>query len=92
MTRLPRGGRDYCRVEGDTCGACQYPDDTVIRIIDDDTIQVQVNGHPETVRLIGVDTPETKDPRKPIQCFGKGASQFTASLVKRNGNGSMTSE
>ena len=43
---------------------------------------VQVKGHPETVRLIGVDTPETKDPRKPVELFGKEASQFTASLLK----------
>ena len=33
-------------------------------------------------RLIGVDTPETKDPRKPVERFGKEASRFTASLVK----------
>ena len=57
----------HCKVEGGTCGACQHPDNTAIRIIDGDTIVVQVNGHPETIRLIGVDTPETKDPRKPIQ-------------------------
>jgi micrococcal nuclease len=54
----------------------------VVRVIDGDTIVVQVNGHPETVRLIGVDAPETKDPRKPVEYFGKEASRFTASLVK----------
>ena len=54
----------------------------VVRVIDCDTIVVQVNGHPETVRLIGVDTPKTKDPRKPVEYFGKEASRFTASLVK----------
>jgi len=54
----------------------------VVRVIDGDTIVVQVNGHPETVRLIGVDTSETKDPRKPVEYFGKEASRFTASLVK----------
>jgi micrococcal nuclease len=43
---------------------------------------VQLNGHSETVRHIGVDTPETKDPRKPVQYFGKEASLFTASLLK----------
>ena len=65
-----------------TYGACQHPDNQVIRVIDGDTIVVQVNGHPETVGLIGVDTPETKDPRKPVEYFGKEASRFTASLVK----------
>ena len=56
------------------------PTTTVIRIIDGDTIQVQVNGHPETVRLIGVDTAETKDPRKPVQYFGKMVSPELDSL------------
>jgi micrococcal nuclease len=51
-------------------------------VIDGDTIVVQVNSHPETVRLIGVDTPETKDPRKPVERFGKEASRFTASLLQ----------
>jgi micrococcal nuclease len=43
---------------------------------------VQVKGHPETFRLIGVNTPETKDPRKPVERFGKEASRFTTSLLK----------
>ena len=37
---------------------------------------------PETIRLIGVDTPKTKDPRKSVERFGKEASQFTSSLLK----------
>lgn len=55
----------------------------VKRVIDGDTIEVyilyEVSGlkNIETVRLIGVDTPETKDPRKPVQYFGKEASAFT---------------
>jgi micrococcal nuclease len=39
---------------------------------------LDINNKSETVRLIGVDTPETKDPRKPVQCFGKEASEFTS--------------
>ena len=34
------------------------------------------------MRLIGVDTPETKHPRKPVQYFGKEASMFTANMVE----------
>lgn len=49
----------------------------VTSVSDGDTIKVNINGKTETVRLIGVDTPETKDPRKPVQCFGKQASDFT---------------
>ena len=54
---------------------------TVTRIIDGDTVVVLVDGVAEKVRLIGVDTPETVDPRKPVQCFGKEASAFTNALL-----------
>ena len=50
---------------------------SVTSVIDGDTIKVEIGNKTETVRLIGVDTPETKDPRKPIQCFGRQASDFT---------------
>ncbi|MGH9156535.1 MAG: thermonuclease family protein [Acidimicrobiales bacterium] len=35
----------------------------------------------ERVRLLGVDTPETKDPRRPVGCFGEKASAFTSALL-----------
>ncbi|MBI2019919.1 thermonuclease family protein [Candidatus Daviesbacteria bacterium] len=50
----------------------------VKRVIDGDTIELD-NG--STVRLLGIDTPETVDPRKPVQCFGKEASNKLKSLV-----------
>lgn len=46
----------------------------VVKVIDGDTINVDLNGKIETLRLIGIDTPETVDPRKPVQCFGIEAS------------------
>lgn len=46
----------------------------VIKVVDGDTIKVEINDKKETVRLIGIDSPETVDPRKPVQCFGKEAS------------------
>jgi micrococcal nuclease len=46
----------------------------VTRVVDGDTIVVAGVG---TVRLVAVDTPETVDPRKPVQFFGKEASEFT---------------
>lgn len=46
----------------------------VLRVIDGDTIKVWINNKEETVRLIGIDAPETVDPRKPVQCFGREAS------------------
>ena len=44
----------------------------VERVIDGDTIQVRVDGTRYTIRLIGVDTPETKHPTKAVQYFGRG--------------------
>lgn len=53
-----------------------------VQTVDDgDTIVVDMDGHQETIRFIGVDTPEVKDPRKPVQCFGKAASLFTKQLI-----------
>jgi micrococcal nuclease len=49
----------------------------VTRIIDGDTIEVRLNGKTEKVRLIGVDTPETKHPNKPVQAYGLEAANFT---------------
>lgn len=54
---------------------------TVTQVLDGDTIEVDMNGAREKVRLIGVDTPETHDPRKQVQCFGKAASEFTKQLI-----------
>lgn len=48
---------------------------------DGDTIDVNMDGKTETIRFIGVDTPETHDPRKPVQCFGRAASAYTKNLI-----------
>ncbi len=53
----------------------------VLKVADGDTITVDVDGTPERVRLIGVDTPETQDPRKPVQCFGRAATEFVQHLI-----------
>lgn len=51
----------------------------VIKVVDGDTFKLE-NG--ATVRMVGVDTPETKDPRRPVGCFGKEASNETKSLIE----------
>ena len=53
----------------------------VRRVLDGDTVEIQYDGNPMTVRLIGVDTPETVHPTKPVQVFGKEASAFTRNLL-----------
>src|SRR5439155_22708035 len=58
--------------------------DGFVKVVDTvygDTIKVWIYGKQETVRFLGIDTPETKDPRKGVQCFGRAASAFTKSYV-----------
>ncbi|MBI2030340.1 thermonuclease family protein [Candidatus Kaiserbacteria bacterium] len=54
---------------------------SVIKVVDGDTITISMNGSPETLRLIGIDTPETVDPRSAVQCFGAEASSKTKELL-----------
>ncbi len=53
----------------------------VVKVIDGDTIDVSIDGKVERVRLIGIDTPETKKPNTPIECYGPEASQRIAFLL-----------
>jgi endonuclease YncB( thermonuclease family) len=53
----------------------------VTRFVDGDTITVDMNGTPETVRMIGVDTPETHKPNTPVQCYGPAAAAYTKNLI-----------
>jgi micrococcal nuclease len=45
-------------------------------VVDGDTLEVMYRGSSVTVRLIGIDTPETVHPTEPVECFGKAASNF----------------
>ena len=54
---------------------------TIVRVVDGDTVRVEIDGQPETVRFIGIDTPETKHPSKGVECYGKEASARTAELL-----------
>jgi micrococcal nuclease len=49
----------------------------VLAVIDGDTVDVAWAGQRERVRLLGVDTPETVDPHRPVGCFGPEAAAFT---------------
>jgi micrococcal nuclease len=53
----------------------------VTRVVDGDTIKVRLRDRTETVRYIGVDTPESVKPGVPVQCFAKQASDFNRRLV-----------
>jgi len=49
----------------------------VTRVDDGDTIEVVRGSQTDVIRLLGIDTPETHHPTKPVQCFGPEASAFT---------------
>lgn len=55
---------------------------TVTRVVDGDTVEVSNNGLTDKVRIIGVDTPETKDPNKPVMAYGPEASAYTKSRLE----------
>ena len=55
---------------------------TVVRVIDGDTLRVRAHGKEYTVRLTGVDTPETKHPTKAVEHFGTEASAYTQAALE----------
>jgi micrococcal nuclease len=73
---------------GDSAGALR-PEGTVraelARVVDGDTIAVEIDGREERVRYIGVDTPETVKPDAPVECFGDAAHALNARLVGDEG-------
>lgn len=63
--------------------AASLPSDffRVVKVVDGDTFDVDIRGTSTRIRLIGVDTPEVVDPRKPVQCFGREASDKAKALL-----------
>ncbi len=53
----------------------------ITRVVDGDTVKISRNGKEETLRLIGMNTPETVDPRTTVECFGKEASNKAKELL-----------
>lgn len=56
----------------------------VTRVVDGDTADVLIDGMTSTtrIRLLGINTPESVDPRRPVQCFGKEASHALKELIQ----------
>jgi len=54
---------------------------TVIHVVDGDTVDLRIGRKRERVRLIGINTPETVDPRKPVECYGPQAKDATKQLL-----------
>ncbi|HAU98694.1 MAG: Micrococcal nuclease [Microgenomates group bacterium GW2011_GWF2_45_18] len=55
---------------------------SVERVVDGDTIRVTVDGKSESVRIVGIDAPESVAPNQPIECMGKESSAFLTSLLE----------
>lgn len=54
----------------------------VTKVVDGDTIDVEINGEVKRLRLIGINTPETVDPRTKVECFGREASSKAKELLE----------
>ena len=54
---------------------------TVTKVVDGDTIWVDNDGKRQKIRMIGLDTPESVDPRKPVQCFALEASAQAKTIL-----------
>jgi micrococcal nuclease len=73
---------DTVGAEIDATGDTIATNATVTEVADGDTLTVVFDDGTEArIRMLGVDTPETVDPRKPVQCFGKEASDFTKGVL-----------
>jgi micrococcal nuclease len=82
IVALALGVAAYLKREAGSPGRSPQPvaqQRVCVRVIDGDTIELDGG---ERVRLIGVDTPETVDPRRPVQYFGREASAFTRRMVE----------
>lgn len=55
---------------------------TFNKCVDGDTIKLKIDGKKERVRLLAIDTPESVTPDKPVEAYGKEASNYTCNLVK----------
>lgn len=54
----------------------------IVRVVDGDTLRLRVDGKEEAVRMIGLNTPESVDPRRPVECLGKEASAQLGELLR----------
>ena len=70
------GGQESQTPQGGRAGA------VVTRVVDGDTIRVELDGSSERVRYIGIDTPESVKPNAPVECFSKRAAAENRRLVE----------
>lgn len=85
LTMLAVLGAAACRPDSASVtarpGDAVEPNAVVTRVVDGDTILVDVTGREQSVRLLGIDTPESVARDRPVECFGPEAGDFTRSLL-----------
>lgn len=64
----------------------------ITRVIDGDTVKVMYEGEEVTIRVIGINTPETVDPRKSVECFGAEASHATQAFLREGSRVILTAD
>ena len=77
----PAGGTPGAVVTSYGGASGWVPNAVVERIVDGDTIIASIGERSETVRLIGLDAPESVAPTRPVQCYGKEASGFLEAVL-----------
>lgn len=73
--------QEYTEPEKPTVQKTTNPLYEVVSVVDGDTVKLNIDGTTETIRLIGIDTPETVHPTKPVECFGIEASNKAKQLL-----------
>lgn len=64
-------------------GSAVEANGTLVRVVDGDTAVIRIESTDEKVRFIGINTPESVDPRRPVECFGKEASKHLKELLPK---------
>jgi micrococcal nuclease len=103
IRRLPHGLRALAVAVASVGGGCGPADvatsgeagsavgvGQVVDVIDGDTIDVEIAGSVERVRLLGIDTPEVAHPGKPAECHGDAATAFTEALLPASTSVTLT--
>lgn len=82
----PRATADSVAVAAPTRAGRLEPNATVVHVVDGDTLDVVFDGFTkrERIRLIGIDTPESKRPNTPVECFAKKSGAALADLLPLN--------
>lgn len=81
---LPDSAQQTGKKAAQTAGQNQPGLYSIDHFVDGDTISVNMNGKKETIRMIGVDTPETHKPHTPVQCYGPAAAAYTKTIIGTN--------